>query len=112
MAFGQPPAEHLPHSALAQAVQTQADDASRSSTAATPLAKAAGQLLAGNPSADHGLIDGQPDLPDLPECLDVPLALSGRSAHWRTPPPPLAKDLTPPVLDGLQRPPRGLPAFA
>lgn len=53
---------------------------------------------------DHGLTDTQPD---LPECLDVLIAASSPGEHLRTPSPPLAKDLTPPVLDGPQRPPRG-----
>ena len=58
---------------------------------------------------DHGLADAQAD---LPECLDVPIASSAPGEHLRTPSPPPAQDLTPPVLDGLQRPPRGLHAFA
>lgn len=59
--------------------------------------------------ADHGLSD---PLPDLPECLDVLILTSGRGAPLRTPSPPLARDLTPPVLDGPQRPPRGASLFA
>ena len=55
-------------------------------------------------SQDHGLTDTQPD---LPECLDVLIAASSRGEQLRTPSPPLAQDLTPPVLDGPQRPPRG-----
>ncbi|MCW5669051.1 MAG: hypothetical protein KIT86_05280 [Hydrogenophaga sp.] len=58
---------------------------------------------------EHGLADAQAD---LPECLDVPIATSAPGEHLRTPSPPAAQDLTPPVLDGLQRPPRGLPALA
>ena len=50
---------------------------------------------------------------DVPECLDVAIATSGRGAPPHLPSPPLAQDLTPPVLDGPQRPPRGsLPALA
>lgn len=51
-------------------------------------------------------------LTDLPECLDAPIAASGRGEALRTLPPPLARDLTPPALDGPQRPPRGLPSLA
>ncbi len=61
------------------------------------------------PGADHGLTDTQAD---LPECLDALITASSRGEHLRTPSPPLAQDLTPPVLDGLQRPPRGLLTFA
>lgn len=53
---------------------------------------------------DHSLADAQAD---LPECLDALIATSGPYEHLRTPSPPPAQDLTPPVLDGLQRPPRG-----
>jgi len=65
-------------------------------------------LKAAHPQ-DHGLTDTQPD---LPECLDVLIAASSRGEHLRTPSPPLAQDLTPPVLDGPQRPPRGTHLFA
>lgn len=58
---------------------------------------------------EHSLADAQSD---LPECLDVPIATSGRGEHLRTPSSPPAQDLTPPVLDGPQRPPRGPLAFA
>jgi hypothetical protein len=51
-------------------------------------------------------------LTDLPECLDAPIAASGRGEALQTLPPPLAHDLTPPALDGPQRPPRGLPTRA
>lgn len=51
-------------------------------------------------------------LTDLPECLDAPIAASGRGEALHTLPPPLARDLTPPALDGPQRPPRGLPTLA
>ena len=51
-------------------------------------------------------------LTDLPECLDVPIAASGRGEVLHTLPPPLARDLTPPALDGPQRPPRGLLSLA
>ncbi|WP_439607080.1 hypothetical protein [Hydrogenophaga sp.] len=51
-------------------------------------------------------------LTDLPECLDVPIAASGRGEALHTLPPPLARDLTPPALDGPQRPPRGLTTLA
>lgn len=61
------------------------------------------------PGADHGLTDTQAD---LPECLDATIASSSRGEPLRTPSPPLAKDLTPPVLDGPQRPPRGSLAVA
>lgn len=61
------------------------------------------------PGTDHGLTDTQAD---LPECLDATIAASSRGEHLRTPSPPLAQDLTPPVLDGLQRPPRGPLTFA
>lgn len=60
-------------------------------------------------TADRGVTDL---LTDLPECLDAPIAASGRSEVLHTPPPPLARDLTPPALDGPQRPPRGPLAFA
>lgn len=60
-------------------------------------------------TADRGLTDL---LTDLPECLDAPIAASGRSEALHTLPPPLARDLTPPALDGPQRPPRGSRAFA
>jgi hypothetical protein len=67
-----------------------------------------GSLKAGH-SSDRGLTD----IPsDLPECLDVLIATSGPRDPLRTPSPPLAQDLTPPALDGPQRPPRGLPARA
>jgi hypothetical protein len=59
--------------------------------------------------ADRGLTDL---LTDFPECLDVPIATSSGGEALRTPPPPLARDLTPPALDGPQRPPRGPLAFA
>jgi hypothetical protein len=59
--------------------------------------------------ADRGLTDIQSE---LPEGLDVPIATSSRGEALRTPPAPLARDLTPPVLDGPQRPPRGPLAFA
>lgn len=62
-----------------------------------------------SPAQDHGLTDTQPD---LPECLDVLMAAATRGESLRTPPPPSAKDLTPPTLDGPQRPPRGLPIRA
>lgn len=65
--------------------------------------------LSADPWPEHGLPDAQAD---LPECLDAPIATSGPGEHLRTPSPPPAPDLTPPVLDGLQRPPRGLLAFA
>lgn len=65
--------------------------------------------LTTDPWPDHGLADAQAD---LPECLDVPIATSGPGEHLRTPSSPPAQDLTPPVLDGLQRPPRGPLAFA
>jgi hypothetical protein len=55
---------------------------------------------------EHGPTDL---LTDLPECLDAPIVASGRSEALHTLPPPLAHDLTPPALDGPQRPPRGLP---
>lgn len=62
------------------------------------------------PLADPGLNDVQSD---VPECLDVVIATSPRGAPLHLPSPPLAHDLTPPVLDGPQRPPRGLlPALA
>ena len=60
-------------------------------------------------TADRGLTDIQSE---LPEGLDVPISTSSRGEALRTPPPPLARDLTPPVLDGPQRPPRGSLAFA
>lgn len=64
-------------------------------------------------SADHWPGHGPTDAQaDLPECLDAPIATSGPGEHLRTPSPPPAQDLTPPVLDGLQRPPRGLLALA
>ncbi|WP_137922335.1 hypothetical protein [Hydrogenophaga sp. 2FB] len=60
--------------------------------------------------ADHGLSDMQSD---VPECLSVVIATAAQGASWHLPSPPLAQDLTPPVLDGPQRPPRGpLPALA
>jgi hypothetical protein len=58
---------------------------------------------------EHGPTDL---LTDLPECLDAPIVASGRSDALHTLPPPLAHDLTPPALDGPQRPPRGLPTRA
>ena len=61
------------------------------------------------PGADHGLTDTQAD---LPECLHATIAAASRGEHLRPPSPPLAQDLTPPVLDGPQRPPRGLLTFA
>lgn len=67
-----------------------------------------GAVKAAHPQ-DHGLTDTQPD---LPECLDVLIAASSRGEHLRTPSPPLAQDLTPPALDGPQRPPRGTPVLA
>lgn len=51
-------------------------------------------------------------LSDMPECLDVAIASARRGTAWHPPSPPLAQDLTPPVLDGPQRPPRGLPVSA
>lgn len=60
-------------------------------------------------TADRGPTDL---LTDLPECLDAPIAALSRSEVLHSLPPPLARDLTPPALDGPQRPPRGLLAFA
>lgn len=60
-------------------------------------------------TADRGVTDL---LTDLPECLDAPIAASGRSEALHSLRPPLARDLTPPALDGPQRPPRGSFAFA
>lgn len=70
---------------------------------------AAADVLVNALTADHGLSDPQAD---FPECLDVPIATSTRAAPLRAPSPPLAHDLTPPVLDGPQRPPRGALATA
>lgn len=61
------------------------------------------------PVAEHGLTDTQAD---LPECLHATIGAASRGEHLRTPSPPLAQDLTPPVLDGPQRPPRGPLTFA
>ncbi len=98
-AFGQFPAD-APLQAQAQSLVADA---------ATPAQPASdGSLKAAHPQ-DHGLTDTQPD---LPECLDVLIAASSRGEHLRTPSPPLAQDLTPPVLDGPQRPPRGTPVLA
>jgi len=94
-AFGQIPGAPAPQGLVAEAVsaaQTAPDDT---------LKPAAG--------ADHGLTDTQAD---LPECLDATIAAASRGEHLRTPSPPLAQDLTPPVLDGPQRPPRGPHPFA
>lgn len=65
--------------------------------------------LPGAPAQDHGLTDAQPD---FPECLDAPMAVSTAHDALRAPPHPVARDLTSPVLDGPQRPPRGLPVLA
>lgn len=97
------------HPAAAQAPAAQALLAEAASPASVSGQADAGLGKSANAAADHGLIDDQPD---LPECLDVPIRAAAHGPIGRTPPPPLAKDLTPPVLDGLQRPPRGLPAFA
>lgn len=67
-----------------------------------------GELTPG-PSSAHGLSDLASD---LPECLVVPSAAAGQRDPLRAPSPPLAQDLTPPALDGPQRPPRGSPARA
>ncbi|MDR7093494.1 hypothetical protein [Hydrogenophaga laconesensis] len=72
--------------------------------AATPGQPASDGTLKASHPQDHGLTDTQPD---LPECLDVLIAASSRGEPLRTPSPPLVQDLTPPVLDGPQRPPRG-----
>jgi ABC-type transporter MlaC component len=77
--------------------------------ASTTLKTAPDPTPASAYSTDHALTDTQAD---LPECLDVPVGASSAGNPLRTPSPPLAKDLTPPVLDGPQRPPRGLPTFA
>ena len=101
-AFGKVPS----HAVLPVAVQSlQADVA----TVAPADTTAPEGVLSAAQLADHALSDIQPD---LPECLDVFIATSSRSAPLRAPSPPLAKDLTPPVLDGLQRPPRGATATA
>jgi hypothetical protein len=73
------------------------------------LSDPASEAVQTGQTADRGLTDL---LTDLPECLDAPIAASGRSEVLHTPPPPLARALTPPVLDGPQRPPRGPLAFA
>lgn len=98
-AFGNFPAE-APQQAQVQGLMEEV------ATAAQP---ASDGTLKASPPQDHGLTDTQPD---LPECLDVPIAASTRGEHLRTPSPPLAQDLTPPVLDGPQRPPRGQHLFA
>lgn len=89
-----------------------------------PLAGAAHCLVAeriavlGDPASEAAQTGQKADrgptdlLTDFPEGLDVPIATSSRGEALRTPPPPLARDLTPPVLDGPQRPPRGPLAFA
>ena len=93
-AFGKLPG-HIPAQVVAHSLVAEA--------AAADQPVQDGTLKAAHPQ-DHGLTDTQPD---LPECLDVLIAASSRGEHLRTPPPPLAQDLTPPVLDGPQRPPRG-----
>lgn len=98
-AFGQLPGA-LPSQAHAQGLVAEAV------SSAQPAPEGA---LAHDQGADHGLTDLQAD---LPECLDAPITASSRGEARRTPSPPLAQDLTPPVLDGPQRPPRGLLAFA
>ncbi len=96
-AFGKVPA-HAVLQVAAPSLQAEAATTASADTSAPEGELTAAQLT------DHGLSDTQPD---LPECLDVFIAMSSRSAPLRTPSPPLAKDLTPPVLDGPQRPPRG-----
>lgn len=98
-AFGQLPGA-APSQAQAQTLVAEV------ATAAQP---AHDGTLKASPPQDHGLTDTQPD---LPECLDVLIAASSRGEPLRTPSPPLAQDLTPPVLDGPQRPPRGTLSFA
>jgi hypothetical protein len=73
------------------------------------LSDAASEAAQTGQTADRGATDL---LTDLPECLDAPIVASGRGEALHTLPPPLAHDLTPPALDGPQRPPRGLPLHA
>lgn len=54
---------------------------------------------------DHGLTDSQPDLPDGIQQVSVVVALGVRP---EPPMQPTLHALTPPVLDGLRRPPRTL----
>lgn len=54
---------------------------------------------------DHGLTDSQPDLPDGLQLASVAIALGVRP---EPPMQPTLHELTPPVLDGLRRPPRTL----
>lgn len=72
--------------------------------AATNATGADGELKT-TPLTDPGPNDVQSD---VPECLDVAIAATTRGAPLHPPSPPLAQDLTPPVLDGPQRPPRGV----
>ncbi|MDO9436764.1 hypothetical protein [Hydrogenophaga sp.] len=95
-----------PHAVLPVAAQSLPADVATLAAADTSAPEGA---LSAAQLTDHALSDTQPD---LPECLDVFIATSSRSAPLRAPSPPLAKDLTPPVLDGLQRPPRGASATA
>ncbi|QHE88423.1 hypothetical protein [Hydrogenophaga sp. BPS33] len=95
-AFGMAP--HTTPPSAHSAVATASVD---SSASAAPESAGLADLF-----AEHGL--GLSDTqPDLPECLDVPILTSSQGAPLRTPSPPLARELTPPVLDGPQRPPRG-----
>lgn len=103
-AFGSlPGATPPPSQAQAQALVAQA-----LTPASAQVAPGDTSLPAG-PAQDHGLTDAQPD---FPECLDAPMAASTAHESLRAPSPPVARDLTSPVLDGPQRPPRGLPVLA
>jgi hypothetical protein len=57
----------------------------------------------------HGLLD---DIPELPECLDVVIGETAIAAAWDVPLEHPIAELTPPALDGPQRPPRRLLALA
>lgn len=59
--------------------------------------------------AVHSLLD---DIPELPECLDVSLGATFAAAPWDLPRDHLVAEWMPPALDGPQRPPRSLRAFA
>ncbi len=68
--------------------------------------------LSSTPSAldaVHGLLD---DIPELPECLDVSLGVMATATPWDLPRDHLVAEWIPPALDGPQRPPRSLRAFA
>jgi hypothetical protein len=60
----------------------------------------------------HGLLDDIPELPELPECLDVAMGQVTVATPWDLPRDRLIAEWKPPALDGPQRPPRSHIALA